>query len=384
MSHGGPAGPTSVRLRAAVRMSRPDQVLLILAVYAVGWVAGTAGVGAGGAALPRPGAVLTALVVLAVATSVHVVNEFADVQTDVRTVRTRFSGGSGALQEHGLPAVFALRVAVVAAALAAVLTVLGLATGTVSGLVALLLTLGLVGGWAYSVGPWPFSRHGWGEVANALLGGLLLPATGAVVAGAALGPGLLTFLPFALLTFVNLLETQWADRDADRAAGKHTLATRLPAPTLRRLGAVTGVTAYGLSLVVHPWPVALAGLLAAPLSALGVHRLTRRSGGRAGRPSAGPSTRRRYVIHQPRRGGCQMTLRPSADVPADRRHTGWGDTPENSSPADAAEGRQLVPRCLPSADAIRQLSTPDQMSKYSSNSCGCGRSRVGWISLARL
>ncbi|WP_298748165.1 UbiA family prenyltransferase [uncultured Serinicoccus sp.] len=273
VSRGGPAAPAPVRLRAAVRMSRPDQVLLVLAVYAVGWVAGTAGVRTGGVALPPAGAALTALVVVAVATSVHVVNEFADVETDARTVRTRFSGGSGALREHGLPAAFALRVAVLAAALAAVLTALGLVTGIVSGLVAALLVLGLVGGWGYSVGPWPFSRHGWGEVANALLGGLLLPATGAVVAGAALGPAALTFLPFTLLTFVNLLETQWADRDADRAAGKHTLATRLRAPVLRRLGAVAGVAAYGLSLVVHPWPVALAGLLAAPLSALGVHRL---------------------------------------------------------------------------------------------------------------
>ncbi|WP_153011752.1 UbiA family prenyltransferase [Serinicoccus chungangensis] len=262
-------------------MSRPDQVLLILAVYAVGWVAGTTGVGAGGTALRPAGAVLTALVVVAVATSVHVVNEFADVETDARTVRTRFSGGSGALGEHGLPAAFALRVAVVAAALAAVLTAVGLATGIVSVLVAALLVLGLAGGWAYSVGPWPFSRHGWGEVANALLGGLLLPATGAVAAGAALGPAALTFFPFCLLVLVNLLETQWADRDADRAAGKHTLATRLPALTLRRLGAVAGVTAYGLSLVVLPWTVALAGLLAAPLSVLGVRRL--------GRGSPGPS-----------------------------------------------------------------------------------------------
>ena len=262
-------------------MSRPDQVLLVLAVYAVGWVAGSTGVLPARAPLSTSGAVLTALAVAAVAVGVHVVNEFADAGTDARTVRTRFSGGSGALSELGLPAAFALRVAVGGAAVAAALTALGLVAGRMTGLVALLLTLGLVGGWAYSVGPWPFSRHGWGEVVNALLGGLLLPATGAVVAGAAFGPAALAFLPFALLTFVNLLETQWADRDADRSSGKHTLASRLSATTLRRLGAAAAVTAYGLSLVVLPWPVAVAGLVGAPLSAVGVHRL--------GRGSPGPS-----------------------------------------------------------------------------------------------
>lgn len=254
-------------------MSRPDQVLLILVVLAVGRAAGASGSLGAAAALPVAGTVLTAVVVAAVATSVHVVNEFADVVTDSRTVRTRFSGGSGALAELGLPAVFAWRVAVGAAVVAATLTALGLISGQLSGRVAGLLLLGLVGGWAYSVGPWPFSRHGWGEVANALLGGLLLPATGAVTAGAALGPAALAFVPFALITLVNLLETQWADREADRSAGKHTLASRLAPSSLRRLGGAAALTAYALSMAVHPWPVAVAGLLAVPLSVLGVRRL---------------------------------------------------------------------------------------------------------------
>ncbi|WP_202816608.1 UbiA family prenyltransferase [Serinicoccus hydrothermalis] len=280
-------GARATRLRAAVRLSRPDQVLLVLMVGGVGWVAGTSGAatrwwsvptnGTGmatsGVGLPAGGLALTVLVVAAVAVSVHAINEFADVGTDARTVRTRFSGGSGALAEHGLPAVLALRVAVAAAVVASALTAFGVLSGLVTGLVALLLGLGLVGGWAYSVGPWPFSRHGWGEVVNALLGGLLLPATGAVVAGAAPGAAALAFVPFALLTFVNLLETQWADRTADRAVGKHTLASRLSPTTLRRTGAVAAATAYLLSLVVHPWPVALAGLLAAPLSWYAVRRL---------------------------------------------------------------------------------------------------------------
>lgn len=264
-------GPS--RARAAARLIRPDHVLLILVVLAAGWVMGRVDTVNSGGPLPPTGVVLTVLAIAAVAASAHAVNEYADVETDARTQRTRFSGGSGALLAHGLPASFALRVAVAAGLVAAALMILGLVSGAVSGVVTLMVAVGLIGGWTYSVGPWPWSRHGWGEVANALLGGLLLPATGAVAAGAGFVPAALAFLPFTLLTFVNLLETQWADREADRAVGKHTLASRLSPTAIRRLGLLTVVAAYALSLVVHPWPVALAGLLAAPLSALGVRRL---------------------------------------------------------------------------------------------------------------
>jgi 4-hydroxybenzoate polyprenyltransferase len=118
-------------------------------------------------------------------------------------------------------------------------------------------------------------------VANALLGGLLLPATGALVVGAPLGASLVAFGPFTLLVFVNLLETQWADRVADRAVGKNTLASRLSPRAIRLLGGATAAAAYLLALVTQPLPVALAGLLAAPVSAYGVRRL--------GRGEPGPS-----------------------------------------------------------------------------------------------
>ncbi|WP_196780967.1 prenyltransferase [Nocardioides sambongensis] len=211
-------------LRAAIRLSRPDQVLLILVVYAVGCAAGAHLSGE----VPATGdALLVGLTLGFVAVSVHAANEYADVETDALTVRTRFSGGSGALLDHGLPAALAARVAQISGVAAIATLGAGWLSGRIPGTVAALLVLCLVAGWAYSVGPWPFSRHGWGEVVNALLGGLLLPTIGALMAAASLAAALLAFLPFTLLVFVNLLETQWADRTADRAAGKHTLASRL-------------------------------------------------------------------------------------------------------------------------------------------------------------
>ena len=263
-----------------MRISRPDQVLLILVVLACGAVAGaelrTGGNHAGTLELVAVGAV-----VALVAVSVHAVNEFADVETDARTVRTRFSGGSGALLAHGLGAGFALRVAVAAGLVAVVGAIAGAAVGLWPVTVAVLLVVGTVGGWQYSVPPLALSRHGGGEVANALLGALLLPVTGAAVVGAPVTTAAVQFVPFALLDFVNLLETQWADRVADRAVGKHTLASRLSPHALRVAGTAAVAAAYGVSMLVQPAAVAAAGLLAAPLSVWGVWRL--------GRGAPGPS-----------------------------------------------------------------------------------------------
>lgn len=272
-----PARPVTA---AAVRISRPDQVLLILVVLACGALAG-AELAPGGTQVGATELVALGAIVALVAVSVHAVNEFADVETDARTVRTRFSGGSGALMAHGLDASFALRLAVGSGLVALAGAVAGVALGLWSGTVAVLLLVGLVGGWQYSVPPLALSRRGAGEVANALLGALLLPVTGAVVVGAAVSTAAVQFVPFALLDFVNLLETQWADRTADRAVGKHTLASRLSPRLLRVGGVVAVVAAYGLSALVQPAAVAAAGLLAAPLSAWGVWRL--------GRGGPGPS-----------------------------------------------------------------------------------------------
>ncbi len=255
-------------------------MLLILAVLGCGAVAGTKLV-TGGGHVETAELVAVGAVVALIAVSVHAVNEFADVDTDACTVRTRFSGGSGALIAYGLGACFALRLAVAAGLIAALGTVAGVAVGLWSVTVAGLLLVGMVGGWQYSVPPLALSRHGGGEVANALLGALLLPVTGAAVVGAAVTTAAVQFAPFALLDFVNLLETQWADRMADRAVGKRTLASRLSPRALRVAGAVSVVAAYGLSVLLQPAAVAAAGLLAAPLSVWGVWRL--------GRGAPGPS-----------------------------------------------------------------------------------------------
>ena len=261
---------------AVWRMSRPEQVTLIVVVFGAGVAAGLA---AGGAITPAVWWALAALVPTAV--SVHVVNEYADYATDARTARTAFSGGSGALHDYGLDRSLALQVAVVAGLVGLVLAALGLLLGGLGTVAALLLTVGMVGGWQYSVAPLALSRHGAGEVANAVLGGLVLPMYGvAAVRGGVAVADALAFVPFALLALVNLLETQWPDRHADQAVGKDTLVVRLGAARVRIVAVTVVLTAYGLlpvlaSTAVLAPPVALASLVGVPLSVWGLARLTR-------------------------------------------------------------------------------------------------------------
>jgi len=251
--HGGTDGELERRvvLVALWQMSRPAQLALIALVYALG-VAMAFGRGAEADA----GAVALGLAaLLPTAASVHYANEYADAETDALTDRTPFSGGSSALVESGLPWSLALRAAVASGAVGVALLVAGAAPvgGRVLGAVPAAVLVGiLLVGWQYSVGPLRLAWKGLGEVTNAVLGGVALPLYGfAVVTGGVTVVAALATLPFALVVFVNLLETQWPDRRADAAVGKRTLATRWSAGRLR--------LAYGLgSLAAAGSAVALA------------------------------------------------------------------------------------------------------------------------------
>ncbi|WP_410285024.1 prenyltransferase [Halorubrum sp.] len=251
-----------VVLVALWRMSRPAQLALIALVYALGVAMA---LGRGATADPRSvGLGLVAL--LPIAASVHYANEYADVETDALTDRTPFSGGSGALVESDLSPRLALRAAVASGAIG--LTLLASAAGplgdrALSGVAAALLVGLLVVGWQYSVGPLRLAWKGLGEATNAALGGVALPLYGfAVVTGRLTAAAALATVPFALVVFVNLLETQWPDRRADATVGKRTLATRWSAERLR--------VAYGLaSLAAAGAAVALAGRVLPPTVTVG-------------------------------------------------------------------------------------------------------------------
>jgi 1,4-dihydroxy-2-naphthoate octaprenyltransferase len=136
-------------------------------------------------------------------------------------------------------------------------------------------------GWQYSLGA-ALAWRGLGELDNAALGGVALPAYGyATLWGTVTAGVVLACVPFFAAVFVNLLATQWPDREADGTVGKDTLATRWPPATLRRLYLLGAAVAVGSPVPlavagVVPWPVAGATLLVAPLLAWGAVWYTRR------------------------------------------------------------------------------------------------------------
>lgn len=261
---------------ALARMARPTQVCLIAVVY----LAGAKVAAAAGAPLDLS-RLLTGLAALVpVSASVHFANEYADLETDALTERTPFSGGSGVLPAGLLPRQAALLAAWGSLGVGALVAAIGSTFGRLPPAALALLAAGALFGWQYSLPPLALAWRGFGEIANAWLGGTLLPLYGyAVLAGAVPWQAALLLLPFTALVFTNLLATTWPDRQADLIVGKRTLATRWPARRLRvayslaaGLGLGSGPLLVPLGL---PPLVAWGGLLVTPLVLLAARRYTR-------------------------------------------------------------------------------------------------------------
>lgn len=167
-----------------------------------------------------------------------------------------------------------------------------------------LVTVGVavaIGVLAYSAGPYPLSRHGWGEVAVILFFGIV-PVTltywlatgaepGAAVWCAAVGIGLLG----ANVLVVN----NYRDRADDAAVGKLTLAVRTDRATRGRFSvwqyAFNATLGIGLTLgawwSLSPWtlfvPVAFFAGVFVPLC----RRISRETSGRALNPLLGATAR---------------------------------------------------------------------------------------------
>jgi 1,4-dihydroxy-2-naphthoate octaprenyltransferase len=217
-------------------MARPLMLLSIFLVYATGCLAAVAQ----GAVFDFKAFVWGWSALLPLSMSIHYVNEYADYETDCLTRRTAFSGGSGILPGGLVSRSFALQAAWTAAFLSIGIALIGRSVGALNPTAVGLLVVGGIGGWMYSVWPLKLAWRGWGEVDNALLGGMILPLFGyAAQTGRVSMLTALSFLPFTLLVFANLLATTWADRQADGVVGKYTLATFVPPGCLRALYIMT-------------------------------------------------------------------------------------------------------------------------------------------------
>jgi 1,4-dihydroxy-2-naphthoate octaprenyltransferase len=224
-------------------MARPMILLSVILVY----IAGNLIARALGFPLAWQSFAWGLVVLLLMSVSIHDTNEFADYETDALTRPTAFSGGSGALPKGDVPRIVALQAAWVTLVLGLVIAIVGLVVGTMSLAAVLVLVIGAVGGWMYSLPPLALAWRGWGELDNAVLGGIVLPLYGYTVQTGRIDlVVILGCLPFAAFVFVNLLATTWADREADAQVGKFTLATRLSVPRLRLIYAVVVLIGYGM------------------------------------------------------------------------------------------------------------------------------------------
>lgn len=266
----------AVMLLALWRMARPLIMLSVILVYCAGALMARAA----GAALSISAFLWGTAALILVTLSIHYVNEYADHETDALTHRTAFSGGSGVLASGSVPRALALWAGWISLILGCLVAVVAVLNGVLSISALLVLLLGAFGGWMYSLPPLKLAWRGWGETDNALLGGMVLPLYGYTAQTGQPDIWVMAAcLPFTLLVFTNLLATTWADRDADAQVGKHTLATRIPARTLRWLYGTAMLLCFALLFILSGQPlpplVAAGSFGVLPLAVWGALRYTR-------------------------------------------------------------------------------------------------------------
>jgi len=253
------------RVVAMIRLARPFILLGGVMAYALGVAMAYYQLGT-----LHWGRALLGLAILSLACSMaHYADEYADRDTDTLARRTPVSGGSGVLPQGLVPPAWALRAAIICAGLAASATIAGVLGGLLPWVALPIVALGLAGGWAYSMPPVALERRGWGEVANALLGGALVPLYGyALQTGTVPLRMLVALLPVTLGVFVNLLGVQWPDREVDADVGRISLPVRLGERTPFLHHAVTAGLYWMLAAQAAwflPWAVAWISLGTLPL-----------------------------------------------------------------------------------------------------------------------
>jgi 1,4-dihydroxy-2-naphthoate octaprenyltransferase len=258
--------------RALWRMVRPDQFALIVLVY---WLGVLLGVTVAGIPVEQVGQyrgpILGGFLALLPATAtVHYANEYADYETDAVSEGTKFSGGSDALHDLGLPRSLAWQATAVSGLLVVPAVWLAVESGLPIRALALLAVI-VVFGWQYSLPPLALAWNGLGIVTNAVLGAVVLPVYGyAVVAPPGIA-AVLAVAPFALVTTLSLMTTQWPDREADAVAGKRTVSTRVSPERLRQwflLGAVAYPVLVAAVHVAVTLPLAVLAAHAVPIPLL--------------------------------------------------------------------------------------------------------------------
>jgi 1,4-dihydroxy-2-naphthoate octaprenyltransferase len=244
------------------------------------WLLGIAIASGSGYNLEVNSVILSFITTIMVSASIHYTNEYADYETDALTVRTPYSGGSGVLPSGLVPRSLALKAAWSSLFIGLFVQFFAILNEVHSWLALIVLLLGALGGWMYSLPPLRLGWRGWGEVVNAFLGSNLLPFYGFVTASGRFDcKVLLACLPVTLISFTNLLAVTWPDRSSDGSVGKMTLATRWTPKRLRMVYRIAIMASFISLILLEEWilpkEIIFSSLLALPLLIWGANTYTR-------------------------------------------------------------------------------------------------------------
>ena len=206
-----------------LRLARPQFLIAGILLYLFGalWAVLL------GAPLAWPRLLLGYLIVMPAHLSVSFSNDYFDTEVDGYGTPSPFTGGSGILVQYPELRPTARRIAIglIFCSLALGLLFMALYPEPIWFL-ALVLAGGLAG-WFYSAPPLSLSYRGLGEITNALVGGLLVPALGyLVMAGSLTAESLIFTIPLTLYGLAFIISVEIPDVEADLLGGKNTLVSR--------------------------------------------------------------------------------------------------------------------------------------------------------------
>lgn len=128
----------------------------------------------------------------------------------------------------------------------------------------------ILGALAYSTGPYPLSRHGWGEVAVILFFGIApVTLTFYVMSGFVNAAAWMSAVSIGLLGANVLVVNNHRDRQEDAAVGKLTLAVRLGSRASTTSYLINGIAAIGVMLPL--WEKLGRATLTIPLAFFIIH-----------------------------------------------------------------------------------------------------------------
>jgi 1,4-dihydroxy-2-naphthoate octaprenyltransferase len=202
------------------------------------------------------------LLVTSIQLTTHYANEYYDYEVDaaIGSARTPFSGGSGILVSGQLDRAVALHATHICLVLSLSMIIV---CGSLSPLMWITGTLGLLGGYFYSAPPLKLEGSGWGELNTAILTALLVPLTGYVMQANRFDPiVLIVCAPFVLIYIAMILTFEFPDYPADKAIGKRTITVRMGmqrAAWLHNVLLICGIALMFVTAPNHPllWLVVL-------------------------------------------------------------------------------------------------------------------------------